>query len=66
MKGYMCSSVHCNTIYSSQDTEQPKSSLMEEWAKKMWYIYTILLSSKKEENNAICSDTDRPQDCHTE
>ena len=32
----------------------------------MWYIYNrILLSHKKEWNNAICSDMDRPRDCHT-
>ena len=26
----------------------------------------ILLSHKKERNNAICSDMDGPRDCHTE
>ena len=31
------------------------------------YIYNgILLSHKKEQNNAICSDMDAPRDCHTE
>ena len=25
----------------------------------------ILLSHKKEQNNAICSDMDGPRDCHT-
>ena len=30
-------------------------------------LYTgILLSHKKERNNAICSDIDGPRDCHTE
>ena len=36
--------------------------------KKMWCIYVyngILLSHKKEGNNAICSDMDGPRDCHT-
>ena len=35
----------------------------------MWYIYIyngILLSHKKEQNNAIFSDMDGPRDCHTE
>ena len=26
----------------------------------------VLLSHKKEENNAICSSMDGPRDCHTE
>ena len=31
------------------------------------YIYNeIILSHKKEQNNAICSDTGGPRDCHTE
>jgi len=33
----------------------------------MVYLYNgILLSHKKEWNNAICSNRDRPRDCHTE
>ena len=31
------------------------------------YIYDgILLNHKKEQNNAICSNLDRPRDCNTE
>ena len=31
------------------------------------YLYNgILLSHKKEQNNAICSNMDGPRDCHTE
>ena len=41
LKGYMYPNVHCSTIYSSQDKEQPTCSLTEEWIKKMWYIYTM-------------------------
>ena len=34
--------------------------------KKMWYIYNgILLSHKKEQNNAICSNMDATRDYHT-
>ena len=50
-------------------------SITDEWIKKMWYIYTqwsgtyihngILLSHKKEWNNAICSNMDGPRDYHT-
>ena len=32
----------------------------------MWYVYNgILLSHKKEGNNAICSNMDGPRDDHT-
>ena len=33
----------------------------------MWYVYNeILLSHKKEQNNATCSNMDRSRDCHIE
>ena len=35
--------------------------------KDVVHIYNgILLSRKKEQNNAICSNMDGPRDCHTE
>jgi len=44
-----------------------KCPLTGEWIKKIWYIYKgILLSHKKEQNNAICSNMNGPRDCHTE
>ena len=47
--------------------KQPKCPSVEEWIKKMWYVYNgILLNHKKEQNNAICSNMDGPRDCHTE
>ena len=47
--------------------KQPKCPSTEEWI-KMWYTYTMeyLLSHKKEQNNAICSNMDGPIDCLTE
>ena len=33
--------VHCNAIYNSQDMETTKCPSIEEWIKKMWYIYTM-------------------------
>ena len=41
--------------------KQPKCPSIDDWIRKMWYIYTmvhngILLSHQKEQNNAICSD----------
>ena len=32
--------VHCSTIYNSQDME-PKCLSIDEWIKKMWYLYTV-------------------------
>ena len=37
----MYQNVHCSTIYSSQDMEQPKCPSTDEWIKKMWHIYTM-------------------------
>ena len=37
----MYPNVHCSTIYNSQDMEQPKCPSIDEWIKKMWYIYTM-------------------------
>ena len=46
--------------------KQPKCPSTEEWIKKMCYIYNgILLSHKKEWNNAICNNMDEPRDHHT-
>ena len=47
--------------------KQPKCPLTDEWVKKMWYnVYNgILLSHKKKQNNATCSNTDGPRDYHT-
>ena len=48
--------------------KQSKCPLTDEWIKKMWYIYIcngILLSHKKQWNNAICSNTDGPRDYYT-
>ena len=46
--------------------KQPKCPTIDEYKKKIWHIYTgILLSYKKEWNNAICSKMDRPRDYHT-
>ena len=45
--------------------KQPKCPSIDEWI-NMWYIYTILLSHKKEWNWVTCGDVDGPRDCHTE
>ena len=33
--------VHCSTIYSSYNIEQPRCPSTEEWIKKLWYTYTM-------------------------
>ena len=67
-KGYTHPSVHCSTIYNSQDMETTYMSIDRGMDKEdMVHIYHgILLSHKKEWNNAICSNMDGPRDCHTE
>ena len=38
-KGYMYSSVHSSTIYKIKICKQPKCPSIDEWIKKMCYIY---------------------------
>ena len=60
--------VHCSTIYNSQDMETAQMTIDRGMDKEnVVHIYNgILLSHKKEQNNAICSNMDGPRDCHTE
>ena len=64
----MHSDAHCSTIYNSQDMEATYMSIDRGMAKEdVVHIYNgLLLSHKKEQNNAICSNMDEPRDCHTE
>ena len=68
LKRYMHPSVHCSTIYNSQDKETTQMSINRAMDKEdVVHIYNgILLSYEKEWNNAICSDMDGPRDCHSE
>ena len=52
-KRYMHPYVHSCTIHNSQDTEKPKCPLTDEWIKNDYIYNGILLSHKKEWNNAI-------------
>ena len=47
--------------------KQPKCPSTDEWNNKMWYMYTMEWYSaiKKEQNNAICSNTDGTRDSHS-
>ena len=59
--------VHSSTIYISQDMETTQIST-DRWKDKEDVVYVhsgILLSHKKEWNNAIYSSMDEPSDNHT-
>ena len=47
--------------------KQPECPLTDEWINKMWCIYTMEYYSaiKKEQNNAICNNTDAISNHHT-
>ena len=62
-----CTPMSIAALFTKAKTwQQPKCPLTDEWI-KMWYIYNgiLLFSQKKEWNNAICSNMDRPRDYHT-
>ena len=69
----VCTPMFVAALFTVAKTwKQPKCSLTDEQIKKMWCTHThththtgILLSHKKEWNNAICSNIDRPRDYHT-
>ena len=44
--------------------KQPKCPMTDTWIKKIYN--RLLLSHKKEQNNAICSNMDGTRDSHTE
>ena len=66
-KRYLHPNVHCSTIYNGQDMEATQMFINRGMDKDVVNIYNgILLSHKKEQNNAICSNMDGPRDYHTE
>ena len=63
-KTYMHPNVPGSTINNSQDVEATLMSI-DRWIKKMWYMYNgILLSHKKEWNNALWSTMNGLRDYH--
>ena len=59
-------SVYWGTIYNNQDTEAIEMSIARCIDKEnVVYIHMILLSHKKEWNNAMCSNMDGPRGYHT-
>ena len=64
----MYSSVHCSTIYNSQNVEGTYMSMSGGMGKEV-VVYTyngILLNHKNEWNCISCSVVDGPRVCHTE
>ena len=61
------SGVHCITVYNSQNMEATYMSINREMGKEaVVQIYIVmLLSHKKDQNNAIRSNMDGPGYCHT-
>ena len=46
--------------------KQPKCPLIDDWIRKMWYIYAMeYYSAIKKNNNVICSNMDGTRDSHT-
>ena len=65
-KRYLYTNVHSSTIYNNQIRKPPKCLLTDEWKEHVVHIYNgILLSHRKERNNAICNNMDEPGDYHT-
>ena len=64
-----CTLMFITALFTIAKTwKQPKCPSTDEWIRKMWYMYiynAILLSHKKEQNNAICSNMDATRDHHT-
>ena len=67
-KGLMHPDVHCSTIYNSKDLEAMSMSISRGMDREAVVRLDngILLSHKKGRCNAVCSDMDGPQVCHTE
>ena len=39
-----------NTVYNSQDMEQPRCPPTDKWIRKLWYIYTVEYYSAIQKN----------------
>jgi len=63
----MYPSVHCSTIYNSQEWKQPRCPQTDEQIKKVWHTYTMgYYSAIKRNEIGPFRDVDGPRVCHTE
>ena len=54
LKGHMHPNVYSSTVNNSQKVwKEPKCPSMDEWIKKMWYIYTIEYYSAIKKNEIL-------------
>ena len=45
--------------------KQPKCPLMDEWIKKIWYVYNGMVLSYKKDKISLCSNVGATGDSHT-
>ena len=55
LKGHMHPNVYSSTINNSQSMERAQCPSMDEWIKKMWYIYTMEYYSAIKKNEIVPS-----------
>ena len=67
LKRYMHPNFTAALFMVAKTWKQSKCSLLDEWVKKIWYIYTVehYSATKKEQDNAICSNMDGPRYYHS-
>ena len=69
-KRYMHPNVYKSTVYNTVAQHMETTCMcIYKWMDKEEVVHThngIVLSQKKERNNAICSNMDGPRECHTE
>ena len=52
-QGHVLNYVHSNTVCHSQNLETTKCPLIEEWIRKMWYIYTMEYYTAEKNNDIL-------------
>ena len=67
LRRYMHPNIHCSTVYNTQGMGTIYTSTNKGKNEDMAQTHNeILLSHKKEWNNFICLNMDRPRECQTE